>query len=229
MPRLSFWRDDKGLTALLVCLVAMLFVVPPLLISGFVAVVVFDAFFALVIISGVAALSHRRGPTILACLVAALALGTRLATFFTPSVAVARASMWLALVSLLVLTVLTLAQVFRAGPITTHRILGSIAAYLLIGLTWMVAYQLVLTSLPEAFHFPETENRALALLYFSFVSLTTVGYGDITPVAPVARSLAAGEALVGQLFPAILIARLVSMEIAGRERHRPESGDAPKK
>ncbi len=207
----------------------MLFVMPPLVTSGLVAVVVFDIVFGLVLVSGVAALSHRRGTTILASLVAALAIGTRLATFLTPSVAVARVAMWLALVSLLVLTVLTLAQVFRAGPITTHRILGSIAAYLLIGLTWMVAYQLVLTSLPEAFHFPETENRALALLYFSFVSLTTVGYGDITAVAPVARSLAAGEALVGQLFPAILIARLVSMEISGRERHRLGTEDASKK
>jgi voltage-gated potassium channel Kch len=56
------------------------------------------------------------------------------------------------------------------------------------------------------------------LAYYSFVTLTTVGYGDITPVHPVARSLAIAEALVGQLYPAILIARLVAMEIESRRR-----------
>jgi voltage-gated potassium channel Kch len=52
------------------------------------------------------------------------------------------------------------------------------------------------------------------LTYFSFVTLTTVGYGDVTAVDSVARSMALLEALTGQLFPAILIARLVSMEVA---------------
>jgi voltage-gated potassium channel Kch len=54
--------------------------------------------------------------------------------------------------------------------------------------------------------------------YFSIVTLTTLGYGDITPVHPFARSLAMLEALTGQLFPAILIARLVSMELVVRDR-----------
>jgi hypothetical protein len=51
------------------------------------------------------------------------------------------------------------------------------------------------------------------LIYYSFVTLTTVGYGDITPLHPTARSLAMAEALIGQLYPAILIARLVSLRI----------------
>ena len=58
-------------------------------------------------------------------------------------------------------------------------------------------------------------NQELA--YFSFVTLTTVGYGDITPVSPVARSLCVAEALVGQLYPAILIGRLVSLQISSRQ------------
>jgi voltage-gated potassium channel Kch len=56
----------------------------------------------------------------------------------------------------------------------------------------------------------------MTLLYYSFVTLTTVGYGDVTPLAPAARSLAITEALIGQLFPAVLIARLVSMELASK-------------
>ncbi len=228
-PLPSFWRDDKGLMALLFCLVATLFVAPPLMKEGLLAPLVFDVFFGLVLVSGVAALSHRRGATVFAALVAGLAIAARLAVFFSPSPLVASASLWLGMLSLLLLTVLTLAQVFRGGPITTGRIAGSIAAYLLVGFTWAFAYELVLTHVPGAVRIAESGDPRLALVYFSFVTLTTVGYGDITPVAPIARSLAMCEALVGQLYPAILIARLVSMEISARERRRMEAEAASKK
>jgi len=232
-PLPSFWRSDKGLMALLLCLVATLFIAPPLMTAGIIGPLVFDVFFGLILVSGVAALAKRRGATILAAIVAGFAMATRVATSFNPSEILARANIWLSMLCVLVLTILTLAQVFRAGPITIDRIAGAIAAYLLLGFTWAFAYELVLTRFPDAIHFVEVidhrMDQRLALIYYSFVTLTTVGYGDITPVAPLARSIAACEALVGQLFPAILIARLVSMEIAGRERHRVESENASKK
>jgi hypothetical protein len=133
----------------------------------------------------------------------------------------------LTILALSILAVLVLILVFREGPVTSHRIQGAIAVYLLLGLVWMSAYKLLYQTIPGAFRFPEGELSALrfkhGLVYFSFVTLTTVGYGDITPVHPLARSLAMAEALVGQLYPAILIARLVSMELASRqERRRPK-------
>jgi voltage-gated potassium channel Kch len=112
---------------------------------------------------------------------------------------------------------MVLTQVFRQGPVTFHRIQGAIAAYLLLGLAWANAYELIELARPGALRFPDGGGPTpIRLIYFSFVTLTTVGYGDITPLHPTARSLAISEALVGQLFPAILIARLVSMEIASR-------------
>jgi len=62
------------------------------------------------------------------------------------------------------------------------------------------------------------ENPELAskLIYFSFVTLTSTGYGDIVPVSPLARSLANVESIIGQLYPATLLARLVTLELAGR-------------
>jgi hypothetical protein len=232
-PLPSFWRSDKGLTALLLCLVATIFVAPPLMTAGIIGPIVFDIFFGLILVSGVAALARRRGATILAALVAVLVMTTRVATSFNPSETLASVNAWLSMLSLLLLTVLTLAQVFRAGPITTGRIAGAIAAYLLLGFTWAFAYELVLFRFPDAIRFVEVMDhrmdQRIALVYFSFVTLTTVGYGDITPVATLARSIAECEALVGQLFPAILIARLVSMEISERELRRIESKDDPKK
>jgi hypothetical protein len=105
-----------------------------------------------------------------------------------------------------------------AGRRTIHRVQGAVAAYLLLGLAWSFAYELAMLGSADAVHFADATGFPAAqvprLVYFSFVTLTTLGYGDIVPVSPAARSLAVTEALIGQLFPAILIARLVSLEIS---------------
>jgi Ion channel len=62
------------------------------------------------------------------------------------------------------------------------------------------------------------------LIYFSFVTLTSTGYGDIVPIHPIARSLANLEAIIGQLYPATLLARLVTLELEGRATRRRENG-----
>jgi voltage-gated potassium channel Kch len=109
--------------------------------------------------------------------------------------------------------------VFHEGPVTAHRITGAIVVYLLFGLMWGFLYQLIALLIPEAFKLPQAMTTYTAdlsqnsLLYFSFETLTTLGYGDILAVHPVARVLVILEALTGQLFPAILLARLVSLQI----------------
>ncbi len=91
--------------------------------------------------------------------------------------------------------------------------------YLLLGVAWALLYQVVALTIPQAFRLSENmmgrDPDALHRLfvYFSFITLTTTGYGDITPVHPVARMLTMLEALVGQLFPAITLARLVSLAV----------------
>jgi hypothetical protein len=108
-------------------------------------------------------------------------------------------------------------KAFRAGPVNVHRIQGAVAAYLLFGLTWAAAYQLVAALAPGAFASaqPLAVQDPRVWTYYSFVTLTTMGYGDVTPVHPAARSLALMEALTGQLYPAVLLARLVSLHAAG--------------
>jgi len=85
-----------------------------------------------------------------------------------------------------------------------------------------LAYQLVALGDAMAFSFPagplDSQNLRFRLLYFSTTTLTSVSYGDITPLNPVARSLAALEGVIGQLFPVLLLARLVSMELYDRRR-----------
>jgi len=102
--------------------------------------------------------------------------------------------------------------------------MGAVAVYLLIGMIWCVAYYLVALLIPGAFNIREPispgDGEALQsqLFYFSFVTLTSIGYGDIAAVHPIVRMLVILEGVVGQLFPAILIARLVSLQIQSKQK-----------
>ena len=142
----------------------------------------------------------------------------KLAKAYAPGSTLAMLSGVDTLAPLALFTFMILVRVFRSGPVTRDRILGAVAAYLLFGMTWASAYHILAAHLPEAFSgaAPQATDSWVAWSYYSFITLTTVGYGDITPVAMSARSLAILEALTGQLYPAILLARLVSMELLTR-------------
>jgi hypothetical protein len=102
--------------------------------------------------------------------------------------------------------------------------MGAVAAYLLIGMVWSLAYYLVTLWIPEAFSVQGSfapggrESLQSQLFYFSFVTLTTLGYGDIVAVHPIVRMLVILEGVIGQLFPAILIARLVSLQVQSKQK-----------
>ena len=100
----------------------------------------------------------------------------------------------------------------KARKITSHLVFASICAYLLLGILWSFVYAIILWIQPAALSVKVTEPYTL--LYFSFVTLTTLGYGDIAPITQGARSLAILEAIVGQLYLAVVVARLVGIYIA---------------
>jgi hypothetical protein len=116
--------------------------------------------------------------------------------------------------------VVMMLQIFRAGRITLHRVLGAVAAYLSIGVGWGYAYYAASLCNPDAVQFVKSpdlhEIPAARYVYFSFVTLTTVGYGDAVPTDPVTRSLAVAEALTGQLYPAVLIAGVLGVALQSR-------------
>ena len=117
-------------------------------------------------------------------------------------------------------------SVFAKGKMTGDRVAGAIAVYLLVGLLWALVYGMISAADPDAFRgiqaFTLEESGAQQdCIYFSFVTLTTLGYGDMSPLAPAAKTLAWFEAVFGQLFLGVTIARLVSLEIAHKE-HPPE-------
>jgi len=113
--------------------------------------------------------------------------------------------------------VLVVHQIFATGAITVNKILGGVATYILLGHLWASLYLTIYIIDPAAFlHGGELIQRDEVLKhlsYFSFVTLTTIGYGDIIAVSATARILAMMEGLMGQLVPAIFIAKLVSLQI----------------
>ena len=111
---------------------------------------------------------------------------------------------------------------FGAGKVSAYRVMGAVILYLSIALVFANAYRACALMLNAAFSGPKLSDANFVnnSLYFSLSTLTTTGYGDITPVHPFVRSLANLEAVIGQLFPATLLARLVSLHAAG-ETARP--------
>ncbi len=117
----------------------------------------------------------------------------------------------------LALSVVVARAVFGPGRITYHRVVGAVLLYLIFGLIFVALYGFVALAVPDAFtNLPSLQGDfAIAgnLIYFSFVTLTTTGYGDIVPLHAYARSLANIEAIIGQIYPATLLARLVTLEL----------------
>lgn|SRR5262245_29161337 len=213
---LRFWATEHGLSIFLALLVVMILVLPAFKPEGTLGIIG-DVVFSLLLISGAASIPQRRRTLLAVSVVAAAALLVRWANWLVPSVVVTEWRTLSSLVSVTLLSLIVLAQVFRAGPVTLARIQGAIAVYLLLGLAWALAYELLALRQPGAFAGAGVEgDLPQRWLYYSFVTLTTVGYGDVTPVHPIARSLAVLEALTGQLYPAILLARLVSLEVQSR-------------
>ena len=106
--------------------------------------------------------------------------------------------------------------VLRAPRVNSEVLLAGIAAYLMLGLCWTFAYLLAARMVPGSFAFtagPSTGQSMVGFnsLYFSFITLSTVGYGDIVPVSPAARMLAMTEAMTGTIYVAVLISRLVAL------------------
>jgi hypothetical protein len=123
--------------------------------------------------------------------------------------------LFLSLVVLSIFALLTIQTFLVSGGAWGHRIAAAVAVYLLIGLIWARLYEVVELLAPGAFHIPAGESLSSAgFVYFSFVTLATLGYGDLTPVNIVARNLAVIEAITGQLYLVILLSKLVSEGVA---------------
>jgi voltage-gated potassium channel len=117
-------------------------------------------------------------------------------------------------------------QVMFTGRVDGNKIVGAICIYILLGLVWAFAYLLVESFFPSSFNGLEHkmwQHNLQDMFYYSMVTLTTLGYGDITPAQPVARFLAYMESITGIFYTTVLVASLIGIRLAG---YHPEEDDA---
>jgi len=217
------WRPRRPFTVLFFALLAAV-VVRPLVAYHHVGHVVFAAAMLLFFLAAICVLCHTLLQRWAACLLGVIWLAARIPDVFetASSVPLEVVGRVVEIAFLGLIVTLLIAAILHKHTVSLDNILGAFAGYLLIALIWGIAYSLVELAEPGSFHvheallaeFQSPARRDWLLNYFSCSTLMTVGYGDITPVHPTARTLAMIEAMTGQIYLAVLVAVLVGIRVS---------------
>jgi hypothetical protein len=225
----------KGRFLFLLVSMLLLFFFYPFFERSTAGTLILDIVFLFILLSSIYAISERKNVFFILLVLAFVGFGLTVLNYFLMT-----ASFRLVIVSayglfFAVMAVAILSIIIKAKRVTTETIYAAICVYLLLGVIWMMLFSAIEIIEPGSFLSggapvvdlsgePVRRNVFASFIYYSFVTITTLGYGDITPASPIARSLSSLEAVVGQLYIAVLIARLVGMHIAysGTERSNRE-------
>jgi len=207
----NFWTQDKSFNFLLIVLICYLFVFLPFLTESISSKIIFLFLYYFLLTSSMPFLL-KQNRKIIAFLLFILPL-------ILLTIEISYHSLWVQVFTDVIiitycalLAYIILLRTFQQGRINIARVQGGIIVYLLAGLIFCLLYHsLNIIESAKSFNGLVGSHRK-EFLYFSLCTLTTAGYGDIVPVSPLARSLSNLESLLGMLYPAVLLARLVSME-----------------
>lgn len=210
------WKFQLLLVTLL-----LLFAVVPFFEVSF----LLDLVTSFILIVAISAASGSKRLFIVCAVLALLAIAAIWTAHWIPGAAIVVTANSLNLLFFFIVTTAILSQVFRSDIITRETVAGAICVYLLIGLMWAEVFSLIETVSPGSFSsgavgpagIPSARMQVGHFTYYSFVTMSTLGYGDITPLSRPARSLATLEAILGQLYLAVLIARLVSQQGSSKD------------
>ncbi len=186
--------------------------------------IVFAVAFSAMLLAAVFAVSRSRRSNLLALLLAIPVIVLQVVRVWRESDSVAIAAHVVGLLFLVYTVVLILKFLFTTGRVSSDMICASLCVYLLLGVLWAITYSLIQIFDGQSFLSAYADNgegrtmrfggeRTLTALYYSFVTMSTLGYGDIVPRSSLARMAAAMQAIVGQLYLAVLVARLVGLHI----------------
>jgi hypothetical protein len=213
-----------GRFSILLIAMLLLFVVQPFFEGHWLALALLNIFVSGIILSGIYAVSQKRQNLLIASILALPAMVARWLSLFTSQRIIFFIDAAFAL-SFFVFTAATiLSYVVRARRVTADTISAALCSYLLIGMVWAVLYTVLELFHPGSFSLPPPQQVSAGedlppkfqfsrFVYFSFVTLTSTGFGDITPLTDPARSFAMLEAIIGQFYIAVLISRLVGLYI----------------
>jgi hypothetical protein len=169
-------------------------------------------FITFVLISGAYAVSSNKRGFIIGMIIFFPAICMQWGRYFIASAWPLVFAKAMVLVFISYVIVIILRYLFKEKQITADVIIGAICVYLLFGIMWSFGYALIELIWPGSFNY--TGDLDNTLFYYSYVTLTTVGYGDVVPISNTARSIAILEAITGQIYLTVLIARLVGIHIS---------------
>lgn len=175
-----------------------------------------SVFLTLVMLSAVLAIGGGRRRLVLGLMLAVPALAGKWINFFWPDVMPPVIFLGFAMLFMIYIVLNILRYILNAPKISSEILCAAISNYLMLGFLWSFAYMMIASAAPDAFAFstgPDSTHvmKGFNSYYFSFATLSTIGYGDISPVSGGARMLAVTEAIVGMFYVTMLIARLVSL------------------
>ena len=211
----SHWCFKGRFLTLLVLILAMLIVAP--LAEEFVRLrMLMDIFWSAILIAVIYAVSQKKHHILVAVLLALPMLASIWAKYLGIHQGLEVAGGLCGAAFFMFAIIQILIFIYSQKEVTTDLIVGAAIVYLLMALAWSFLFGAVESLHPGSFSFPEIQGIPTSrnFLYFSFVTLTTLGYGDITPVTTLARSLSFLEAVIGQLYLVVQVAWLVGVHVS---------------
>jgi len=205
---------------ILLILILLMLILPPFMDDWVSTRILLDVFLTAILIALISAIRSNRTQVIIGVILALPLIITTWASHFVLITSFGLITQIFTALFFGFAAVNILRRMLKQQEVTRETIFSAIVAYLLIGLMWAFLYMLVEKLAPGSFAFPDTDLRTTAMHfeYFSFVTITTLGYGDILPVTNKASSLAMLEALVGQIYLVVLVAWLVGMHVSRKSK-----------
>lgn len=209
-----FWREEKGLSSMLLLLAVMHFVLIPLLGSYSFFRVLLNVFWMLFLAAGIFSLQTSERKAFWISYIPFLFIVFGWINVFSSNTVVSIVDFALTVGTFVLVIILILIKVFEPGPVTKYKIIGSIVVYMILSNLWSVIYLFLFQEIEGSFAISrqsfKISSQQADFLYFSYITITSTGFGDIIPLHPLARSLVQAETVVGVLYPVILIGNLVS-------------------
>ena len=199
---------------ILMGLIMALLVVGPIL-EPFVAIrILIDVFLTAIVLSMLYIVPHKKRLALIGQLLAMAMLISLWLKYLYNYDMFAASSMMVGVLFTVVVTAHTLAFIIKSETVTGEVIYAAMLVYLLVAQLWALVYTFLDLIDPASFYLPQGQSDFLLFEYYSFVTLTTLGYGDITPLTKVAKSFSVLEAVIGQLYLVVVVAWFVGMHVS---------------
>jgi hypothetical protein len=212
--RFPFTQIRIGRFLFLLIAIILMFALRPFLEGVFRITYLMDIFFTVIFLSAVYAVRQKRSIFIIAIFVALLTVVLIWLTRLTDNLSFGIAGNIIGSLFFTFTAIMILSYLFREEKVTGDMIMAAVCVYFLMGLVWALVFSTMEMLQPGSFKLTQGLVSQHAFTYYSYVTLTTLGYGDITPITAPARSLSLLEAMMGQLYLAVLVARLVGLHIS---------------